>query len=57
VIEGNIKVIGKMGNKMGMGNFLILNIMNGKKEFGKMEKGLNGLKMVIKILENKLNEN
>ena len=52
MMEGYIKVIGRMGNKMGKGNFIILNIMNGKKGFGKMVKGLNGLKMEIKVLGN-----
>ena len=37
-MEKNIKVIGKMENKMAKENFIFLLKINGKKEFGKMEK-------------------
>ena len=40
--EKNIKDIGKMGNNMGKEFCIILRIKLGEKEFGKMEKGLNG---------------
>ena len=43
MIEKNIKEIGRMVNSMEKGNFFFLLSKNGKKEFGKMEKELDGL--------------
>ena len=41
----NIKVIGKMGNKMEKGKIIILEKMFGRKDFGKMEKNKEHKKM------------
>jgi hypothetical protein len=44
LMEKYIEDIGKMENKMVKVNFISLLIINGKKEFGKKEKELNGSK-------------
>ena len=43
-MEKNIKDIGKMGNNMEKDCYIVLKIKLGEKEYGKMEKGLNGSK-------------
>ena len=42
MMENNIKVIGKMENKMEKVNSFFLLNKNGKKDYGKMVKELNG---------------
>jgi hypothetical protein len=42
LMEENMMEIGKMEDKMVKDNFIILKLKNGKKEFGKKEKELNG---------------
>jgi hypothetical protein len=44
LMEGNLLVIGKMGNKMVKGNFIILFLVLLRKDYGKMEKELNGIR-------------
>ena len=41
-MDENMMEIGKMEDKMVKDNFIILKLKNGKKEFGKKEKELNG---------------
>jgi hypothetical protein len=52
-MEENIKVFGRMENKMVKESFFIKKKMNGEREFGMKERELNGL---VKILKNTLNE-
>ena len=52
LMEKYIKDIGKMENKMGKVNFISLPIENGKKEFGKKGKELNGYKIQMITFKN-----
>jgi hypothetical protein len=45
MVEKNIKDIGKMESNMEKDYYIVSKIKIGEKEFGKMEKGLDGLKI------------
>ena len=49
LMEGNIKEIGKMGSNMEKDFFICHQKIFGKKEFGIMEKELNGLRKIITV--------
>ena len=48
-MEKYIKENGKMENKTGKERFIFQKIMYGKREYGQMEKELNGLIIIINV--------